>query len=70
LSVKAADGYEKTNVQRGITGNTLQELMNWKNLDSVSTGMRQGLYPTKTADDTEAIVYMTDMRAVAVEEER
>ena len=68
LSVKSADGYEKTNVQRGIVGDNLQTIMGWKNLDSVSSGMRQGLYPTKAADSTEAIVYMTDMRAVAVEE--
>ena len=68
LSVRSADGYEKINVQRGIVGDNLQTIMGWKNLDSVSSGMRQGLYPTKAADSTEAIVYMTDMRAVAVEE--
>ncbi|MBQ4053000.1 MAG: hypothetical protein IJD33_01540, partial [Clostridia bacterium] len=68
LSLKSADGYVKENVQWGLTGTTLQQLMNWKDMTSImGEGKRGGLYPTKVDGDTtsDVRVYFTDMWAVS-----
>ncbi|MBR2646229.1 MAG: hypothetical protein IKD47_01535, partial [Clostridia bacterium] len=62
LTLKSADGkYVAENVQTGLVGSTLQKLLEY----NASNGAKgSGCYPTKTADCTSAIVYMTDLRAI------
>ncbi len=65
LSVRTPDGYVQENVQWGITGTTLQQLMNWKDMTSImGEGKRGGLYPTKTAESTVAKVYFTEILGI------
>ena len=65
LSVRTPDGYVQENVQWGITGTTLQQLMSWKDMTSImGSGKRAGLYPTKTAESTVAKVYFTEILGV------
>ena len=65
LSVQSADGrYVQENVQTGITGDTLLTLMSYSGSNG-TTGT--GFYPTKNADETNAIFYMTEMYGVPEE---
>ena len=60
LSLHSLDGYEAINVQKGIQGTSLKDLMNYGSYGN-------GCYPTKTDKDTttDVRIYMTDMWAVA-----
>ena len=61
LSLHSPDGYEAINVQKGLSGTSLKDLMNWNGT------LKSGCYPTKLDGDTtsDVRVYMTDMWAVA-----
>ena len=64
LSLSSPDGYVANNVQTGIVGNTLKDILSY-NGSSAEKPWNSGAYPTKTDGDTtsDVRVYFTDMRA-------
>ena len=64
LTLKSADGkYVAENVQTGIVATNLEGLLRY-HASTEAEPWNTGAYPTKSADSTTAIVYMTDMRAI------